>query len=158
MSSKKSRKKKKIPFKRYPSRKPRKNIGREIDRLLTKRYANAVLRRLANLRPDNAYVQHTLAVSYFLMGDLPEGIRHCRRTLKLKPDYPLALYNLALAHHKAGQADRARRYAARALTLSPSDEQIRALAGELGVVGFWQNLKNKLFRPRRRPRRWQDSW
>lgn len=115
------------------------------------RQANAVLRKLVSLQPENPHAEHSLAVSYLLMGELDDGICHCRRALKLQPEYPMALYNLAQAHLQRGQIPRARRYVAKALTLSPSDQQIRALAGRLGVVGFWGNLKSHFFR--RRPHR-----
>jgi len=118
------------------------------------RHANTVLRRLVSLAPDDPHAQHNLAVSFFKMDRLPEGIRHCRRALKLKPEYPLALYNLAIAHLKMGQLPRARRYAARALTIAPRDENIRELSKRLGVRGFWSKLRGLyLARRRRRLRR-----
>lgn len=108
------------------------------------RQANGVLRKLVALKPTNPNARHSLAVSYFLMKDLDEGIRHCRKALKLKPNYPLALYNLALAHMQKGQLARARRYAARAIAAAPADENIRELAGQLGIVGFWKHLRRRL--------------
>jgi len=116
------------------------------------RYANSVLCRLVTLSPEDPYVQHNLAVSFFKMDRLEDGIRHCRRALKLKPEYPLALYNLALAHMKRGQIPRARRYAERALTIAPRDENIRRLSKRLGLKGFWWKLRN-LYRQRRRRNR-----
>jgi Flp pilus assembly protein TadD len=116
--------------------------------------ANAVLQKLVELQPENPHAEHSLAVSYFLLGGIDEGIRHCRRALKLKPEYPLALYNLAQAHMQQGQYERARRYVAKAITMDPADGQIRELAGKLGVVNFWTTLKNRLPRlPRLVPRR-----
>ena len=115
------------------------------------RYANSVLGRLVSLAPRDPYAHHNLAVSFFKMDRLEEGIRHCRRALKLKPEYPLALYNLALAHMKKGQIPRARRYAERALTIAPSDENIRQLSRRLGLKGFWRKLRH-LYRRKRRQR------
>ena len=91
------------------------------------RRANSVLERLVRLRPGDAQARHNLAVSYFLLNRLDEGIVHCRRALKLRPDYPLALYNLALAHMQKGQVPRARRYAVKAMEIAPDSEQIRQL-------------------------------
>ena len=116
--------------------------------------ANAVLRRLVVLSPEDPYAQHNLAVSFFKMDRLEEGIKHCRRALKLKPDYPLALYNLALAHLKRGQIPRARRYVSRALTMAPKDQNIRELSNQLGVKGIWAKLRSLY--PRRRPRPLRD--
>ncbi len=116
--------------------------------------AHALLRKLVAGQPNNPHAMHSLAVSYFFLHDLEGGILHCRKALKLKPDYSLALYNLALAHMQKGQLGRARRYAAKAVAAAPADENIRALAGRLGIVGFWTNLKHRLLigageRPRR---------
>ena len=119
------------------------------------RQANVALRKLVSMLPENPHAEHSLAVSYFLMDNLEEGILHCRRALKLKTDYPLALYNLALAYMQKGDLHRSERYAARALAAAPADEQIRRLAGKLGVIGFWKGLKRRLMgRPplhRKRP-------
>ena len=112
--------------------------------------ANTVLRKLVKMHPDSAHAEHSLAVSYFLMSNLEEGIFHCRKALKLKGDYQLALYNLALAHMRKGDVRRARRYAAKAITIAPADEQIRALAGKLGIVGFWKGLAGRVL-GRRKP-------
>ena len=101
------------------------------------------------LQPDDPQAQHNLAVSYFLLHRLDEGIRCCRRALKLKPDYPLALYNLALAHMHLGQTARARRYAARAVTAAPGDENIRRLSRQLGAGNFWSRLRRRLTSPPR---------
>ena len=107
------------------------------------KHAYGLLEKLVALHPTNPYAVHSLAVSCFLMKNLDEGIRNCRRALKLKPNYALALYNLALAHLQKGQFARARRYAAKAIAAAPADENIRALAGRLGIVGFWTNLKQR---------------
>lgn len=115
-------------------------------------HANTVLRRLVDLTPKDPYAQHNLAVSFFRMDQMAEGIRHCRKALKLKPEYPLALYNLALAHLKLGQLPRARRYAARALTLAPKDEHIRELSKRLGVRSFWSRLRSLYVKRRSRHR------
>ncbi|MFA6135043.1 MAG: tetratricopeptide repeat protein [Phycisphaerae bacterium] len=108
------------------------------------RQANIVLRRLVKLQPADAHAQHNLAVSYFMMERLDEGIRYCRKALKLKPDYSLALYNLALAHLQLQQVPRARRYAMRALTAAPQDANIRRLARRVGAMGFWSRLKARV--------------
>lgn len=108
------------------------------------RHANKVLKRLVKLAPKDPYAQHNLAVSFFKMDRIDDGIRHCRRALKLKPKYPLALYNLALAHLQKGAIPRARRYAARALTLDPQNEQIVRLSRRLGMGSFWWRLRNRL--------------
>ena len=115
--------------------------------------ANAVLRRLVILSPGDPYAQHNLAVSFFKMDRLEEGIKYCRRALKLKPDYPLALYNLALAHLKRGQIPRARRYVSRALTMAPKDQNIRDLSSRLGVKGIWGKLRSLYPRRRSKPLR-----
>ena len=124
---------------------------REVGKLLLEahhcRQANLVLRRLVRLQPDDPHAQHNLAVSYFMLHRLSEGIRCCRRALKLKPDYPLALYNLALAHMRLGQTGRARRYAARAMTAAPGDENIRRLTRRLGARDFWSRLRSRLGSP-----------
>ncbi len=126
-------------------------LGQLLLRAGKTRQANAVLRKLVAIEPTSPQVEHSLAVSYFLMENLEEGILHCRRALKHKPDYPLALYNLALAHMEKGAIVRARRYVAKALAVAPADEQVRALAGRLGVIGFWKNLRRRLL-GRRLPR------
>jgi len=108
------------------------------------RHANGVLRRLVDLSPDDPCAQHNLAVSFFRMHRIDEGIRHCRKALKLKPEYPLALYNLALAHIQKGQIQRARRYAAKALTLSPNDEHLRRLTERLEGASFWTKVRARL--------------
>jgi len=126
---------------------------KEVARLLLEahrcRQANVVLQQLVRLDPSDAHVQHNLAVSYFMMQRLGEGIRHCRKALKLKPDYPLALYNLALAHMRLGQLSRARRYAAKALTVAPGDENVIRLTHRLGAAPFWQRLRSRLSLPGR---------
>jgi tetratricopeptide (TPR) repeat protein len=124
-----------------------KEVGKLLLEAHRSRQANRVLGRLARLQPDDPHVQHNLAVSYFMLQQLPEGIRCCRRALKLKPDYPLALYNLALAHMRMGQMARARRYAARAVTVAPANENIRRLARRLGAMSFWSRLRNRLNLP-----------
>lgn len=120
---------------------------KEVGKLLLEahrcRQANLVLRRAVRLQPDDPQAQHNLAVSYFMLQRLDEGIRWCRRALKLKPDYPLALYNLALAHMHLGQTARARRYAARAMTAAPGDAKIRRLSSRLGAGGFWSRLRGR---------------
>ena len=110
--------------------------------------ANSVLQHLVQLAPQDPYAQHNLAVSFFMLHRIDDGIRHCRKALKLKPEYPLALYNLALAHLHKGQITRARRYAAKAITMAPTDAQVQRLARELGGMGFWASLRNRLS-PRR---------
>ncbi|MCJ7544998.1 MAG: tetratricopeptide repeat protein, partial [Phycisphaerae bacterium] len=130
---------------------------KEVGKLLLEahrcRQANLVLRRVVRLDPDDPQSQHNLAVSYFMLHRLDEGIRWCRRALKLKPNYPLALYNLALAHMHLGQTARARRYAARAMTAAPGDEKIRRLSSRLGVEGFWSRLRGRRSAPPREARR-----
>jgi Flp pilus assembly protein TadD len=115
------------------------------------RQANVVFRRLVKLQPSDAHSQHNLAVSYFMMDRLSDGIRYCRRALKLKPDYPLALYNLALAHLQMGQETRARRYVLRALTIAPEDPNVRRLARRLSESGFWSRLRKGLRRDKQAP-------
>jgi hypothetical protein len=39
---------------------------------------------------------------------------------------------------------RARRYAARALTVAPQDEQVLRLSRELGSMGFWAGVRQRL--------------
>ncbi len=107
-------------------------------------HANAVLRRLVALEPHDAHAQHNLAVSYFLMNKLDEGIRHCRRAIKAKPDYPLALYNLSLAHYRKGEHERARRYVTKALALAPEHRDVQALSRRLGMRTFWQRARDLL--------------
>jgi Flp pilus assembly protein TadD len=118
---------------------------KEVGKLLLEahrcRQANVVLQRLVKLQPEDPQAQHSLAVSYFLLDRLDDGIRCCRRAIKLKPDYPLALYNLALAHMHLGQTSRARRYAARAITAAPTDENIRRLDRQLREGGLWSRLR-----------------
>ena len=114
------------------------------------RHANSVLSRLVALSPEDPYAQHNLAVSYFKMDRMNEGIHHCRRALKLKPEYPLALYNLALAHLKMGQIPRARRYVAKAMTMAPKDDNIRELSKRLGIKGIWAKIRSFYIRRRRR--------
>jgi len=109
------------------------------------RFANIVLQRLVRLRPQDAQAQHNLAVSYFMLKRIDEGILHCRRALKIRPDYALALYNLALAHLQKGQVPRARRYVARALTVDPRNDQVRRLCRKLGMTGLWTRLRSRLF-------------
>jgi superkiller protein 3 len=123
---------------------------RELGQLLIEaqqvRQAGEALRRLVTLAPDDAHAHHNLAVSCFMLGELDDGISHCRRALKLKSDYPLALYNLALAHLQKNMTRRARRYASKALALAPTDEQVRRLCGRLGLLGAWTRLKMRLLR------------
>lgn len=104
-------------------------------------HANNVLRRLVEIRPTDAHAQHNLAVSYFLLDRIDEGLPHCRRALRINPEYPLALYNLALAHMQRGESRRARRCISRALTVAPDDPQIQALSKRLGVMRFWTRLR-----------------
>ena len=111
--------------------------------------ANAVWRKLVNLAPDDPHAQHNLAVSFFMMDRIDEGIRHCRCALRLRPDYTLAMYNLALAHMQKGQILWARRYVKRALIVAPHDENVRMLAKKLGLTGLWARLKSRLT-PRRK--------
>jgi tetratricopeptide (TPR) repeat protein len=106
--------------------------------------AHSVLTRVVEITPDDAHALHNLAVSCFIMDDLDQGIRHCRKALKIKPEYPLALYNLALAHMQKGQHTRARRYAQRAMTIAPQDANIRQLSQKLGVGGLLSRLRTKL--------------
>ncbi len=44
--------------------------------------ANHVLQRLVKLSPDDAHAHHNLAVSYFMMKKMDEGIQHCRRAIQ----------------------------------------------------------------------------
>ena len=111
-----------------------------------------VLRRLVKLSPRDPKAQHNLAVSYFLLDSMDEGILHCRRALKLKPDYALALYNLALAHFRKGQVSKARRYASRALLIDPKNEQIRLLSRRLGMTGLLSQLRLRLQGRKDRPK------
>lgn len=111
------------------------------------KHANAVLRRLVELCPEDPHAQHNLAVSYFKNKKLQEGIVHCRRALKLKPDYSLALYNLALAHMKLGQTKRARRYVSKALEISPNDDNIRDLSHKLEQTGVFKRVMKRLTKP-----------
>jgi Flp pilus assembly protein TadD len=108
------------------------------------RYANSVLRRLVRLTPQDAQAHHNLAVTFFLLQRLEDGIRHCRKALKIRPDYPLALYNLALAHMQQGSVSRARRYISRAITLAPGDERICRLSRRLGGAGLLMRLRKRL--------------
>jgi tetratricopeptide (TPR) repeat protein len=110
------------------------------------RHASKVLSRLVELRPDDPYAHHNLAVSYFMMGRYDDGITHCQKALKLKADYPLATYNLALAYMQKGDRDRARQYAARALEMAPEDTHIVDLARELGTTGWLGRIRGKLSR------------
>ena len=106
--------------------------------------ANAAFRQLVDLRPDDPQVRHNLAVSFFMLDKIDDGIRHCRRALKLRPGYPLALYNLALAYLRKGQLPRARRYAARAMMICPGDEHVCRLSRQLGMTGLLSRLRNRL--------------
>lgn len=106
--------------------------------------ANYVLQRLVKIAPQDPHAHHNLAVSYFMLDQLDDGIRHCRKAIKLRPEYSLALYNLALAHLQRGQLPRARRYAARALAIAPRDSQIQRLSRRLGLTGFWNKLRDRL--------------
>ncbi len=104
------------------------------------KHANAVLRKLVDLSPEDPCARHNLAVSYFKMKDYERGILHCRKALKLNPEYTLALYNLALAHSKLGQRSRAKRYISMALTLEPQDENLQELSKRLGMAGMWTKV------------------
>ena len=110
------------------------------------RHACKVLTRLVDLRPEDAYAHHNLAVSYFMMGRYGQGILHCRRALKLRPEYPLAMYNLALAYLHLGDKPRARRYAQQAVELAPQDRQIVELCRSLGLQGLWSRIRTRLGR------------
>jgi tetratricopeptide (TPR) repeat protein len=103
--------------------------------------ANSVLKRVVRVRPDDAVAHHNLAVSFFMLDQYEDGIRHCRRALKLRKDYPLALFNLALAHFQIGQKSRARRYVGLAMLRSPGDPQLAQLSRRLGMDGLWPRAK-----------------
>jgi tetratricopeptide (TPR) repeat protein len=107
------------------------------------RHASKVLSRLVELRPEDPYAHHNLAVSYFMMGRYDEGIRHCQVALKHKPEYPLATYNLALAYLQKGDRVKARQYAARAMEMDPDDKHIVDLARELGSAGLWSRIRRR---------------
>lgn len=104
------------------------------------RQANAVFQRLVTLRPEDPDARHSLAVSYFELKMMDEGIRQCRRALKLQPQNPQALYNLALAHVQTGSIRRARRYLWRAMSLAPQDQTIRQLGKKLNMTGLLGRL------------------
>ncbi len=123
-------------------------LGRLLLEIRQAHHANSVLRRLVENDPDNAEAQHNLALSFFLLDRMDDGIRHCRKAIKLRSEYPLALYNLALAHYRRGQIDRAGRYIAKALTIAPQHEEIRGLARKLGSKNLLAKLRG--FLPRRR--------
>ena len=128
-------------------------VLRELGQLLIEvhqtHHANTILRRLVEIQPDDPHAQHNLAISFFMLDELDDGIRHCRKALKLKPEYPLALYNMALAHLRIGQVKRARRYAARALTMAPRNKHIIRLSRQLGMTGLWSKFRQRFHRPSR---------
>ena len=112
--------------------------------------ANIAFKRLVSLQPDDSKAQHNLAVSFFMLDKMDEGINHCRKAIKIKPDYSLALYNMALAFLQKGLLPRARRYASQALMAAPSDEEVRDLSRQLGEIGLLSKIQLRLAPPQRR--------
>ena len=115
--------------------------------------ARPVWRRLVELDGHDAQARHNLAVSFFMMDRLDEGIYHCRKALRIKPDYALALYNLALAHLKKGQIARARRYVARAMAISPHDENIKMLSKRMGMRNLLSRIRLRFTQKHRNKKR-----
>ncbi len=112
--------------------------------------ANLAFKRLVSLRPDDSKALHNLAVSFFMLDKMDEGINHCRKALKVKPGYSLALYNLALAFLQKGLLARARRYASQALMAAPTDEEVTELSRQLSEIGLLSKIQLRLAPPQRR--------
>lgn len=102
--------------------------------------AEAVLRRLVELKPDDA--QSLNALGYTLVDrtdKLDEGFRLIERAHKLAPSDPFILDSMGWALYRLGRLDEAEEYLVRAFTERPDPE----IAAHLGEVLFARGQPQK---------------
>ncbi len=83
-----------------------------------------LVRRAADLRPDDAALQLNLGNALKAMGQLDNAIERFRNALTLAPTFPMAHYNLGNAYATAGRHADAADAFRRALHLQPADPSI----------------------------------
>jgi len=105
---------------------------------LRKRYPEAValLRRAAELKPDDALIQNNLGSALGESGDIEGALAAFRRSCELAPGLAATWFNLGRALESQGQTQEAESVLARALALEPGHLQARIMHGHvLRVLG-----------------------
>lgn len=93
--------------------------------------AEARLRRVVDLKPDNAQALNALGYTLVDRTDRhAEGMRYIERALKLSPDDAFILDSMGWGHYRMGQLEEAERYLRRAIAGRP-DAEIAAHLGEV---------------------------
>jgi tetratricopeptide (TPR) repeat protein len=83
--------------------------------------AAALVRRAADLRPQDAALQLNLGNALKALGQLDDAIERFRNALTLAPSFPMAHYNLGNAYAAAGRHEDAADAFRRSLDLQPND-------------------------------------
>ena len=89
------------------------------------------LRKLIELKPDNAHAYNALGYSYAERGlHLPEALQLIRKAVELSPDDPYIMDSLGWIYYRMGNISDGLNYLSRAFAIS-QDSEIAAHLGEV---------------------------
>ena len=95
--------------------------GTHIDRALE------MIRKAANLRPNDGYIIDSLGWGHYKLGNFDNAVRHMERAVELRPQDPIINDHLGDAYWRVGRHREADFQWRRALSLDPEDELIAKL-------------------------------
>jgi len=106
----------------------------EADRRGEPQRAEALLRRMIALRPDEANLYYNLANNLSRQGRLEEATAQYQEALRLQPDHVAALINLGNVFSQNGELAEAARLFQKALAISPNHPGALSSLGKLAVT------------------------
>ena len=99
-----------------------------IDQGIHLKRAQKMIRRAAELRPDDGYIIDSLGWGYYKLGKYEEAVKELERSIEIRPEDPIINDHLGDAYWRVGRRLEARFQWRRSLSLDPKkdlDEKIR---------------------------------
>jgi Flp pilus assembly protein TadD len=93
--------------------------------------AKAMVRRAADLRPDDGFIADSVGWAAYRTGDFAEAVRELERAVALEPVDPIINEHLGDAYWRVGREVEARYQWQRALAFEPEEERVPGLKGRL---------------------------